>query len=496
MLQTTPKAQKSLLKNLGMMILCLLLPTAIGFLFISFKLSDTTIILLYLFGVVLCAKFTDGFYYGINASVIAVMLFNYFFTDPLFTLRVNNSDYPITMLIMMIISLLISTLTSQEKQSATLARHSALQATTLYNFTNTLLEANEIEQAQEIIVRSFSDTFHTKAAFLPQTKKGQAAPYLLQQIQANTIKHRKYRPENLEREFSSWPIKNKEGAFGLLLLPKIKEGGFDEAQKQLIHSMCACAALGVDRIENLHQYMASQEKITQEQYRSNLLRSISHDLRTPLSGIMGTSEVLMRLEISQEERIQMAQGIYQEASWLYSLVENILNLTRMEEGHLILNKQEALAEEIIEAACSTVEKRNKDRTIQVNIPSEIITVDVDEKLIVQLLVNLLENAIRHTPQENKVEIVLEADPIKKEVRFIVQDEGEGIGKEDLPHIFEPFYTSSQNQKDRARGIGLGLAICRSIAQAHDGELTAHNRCDRSGARFICTLLMTERKDLS
>ncbi|WP_289701532.1 sensor histidine kinase [Dubosiella newyorkensis] len=192
----------------------------------------------------------------------------------------------------------------------------------------------------------------------------------------------------------------------------------------------------------------------------------------------------------------MAQGIYQEASWLYSLVENILNLTRMEEGHLILNKQEALAEEIIEAACSTVEKRNKDRTIQVNIPSEIITVDVDEKLIVQLLVNLLENAIRHTPQENKVEIVLEADPIKKEVRFIVQDEGEGIGKEDLPHIFEPFYTSSQNQKDRARGIGLGLAICRSIAQAHDGELTAHNRCDRSGARFICTLLMTERKDLS
>jgi len=109
----------------------------------------------------------------------------------------------------------------------------------------------------------------------------------------------------------------------------------------------------------------------------------------------------MRLEISQEERIQMAQGIYQEASWLYSLVENILNLTRMEEGHLILNKQEALAEEIIEAACSTVEKRNKDRTIQVNIPSDIITVDVDEKLIVQLLVNLLENAIRHTPKKIK-----------------------------------------------------------------------------------------------
>lgn len=198
--------------------------------------------------------------------------------------------------------------------------------------------------------------------------------------------------------------------------------------------MCACAALGLDRIENLHQYMASQEKITQEQYRSNLLRSISHDLRTPLSGIMGTSEVLMRLEISQEERIQMAQGIYQEASWLYSLVENILNLTRMEEGHLILNKQEALAEEIIEAACSTVEKRNKDRTIQVNIPSEIITVDVDEKLIVQLLVNLLENAIRHTPQENKVEIVLEADPIKKKFVLLSKMKAKESTKK-ICHIF-------------------------------------------------------------
>ncbi len=189
--------------------------------------------------------------------------------------------------------------------------------------------------------------------------------------------------------------------------------------------------------------------------------------------------MLLETEPEPARRRELIRGILQETAWLYSLVENILSLTRMEEGRLSLHCRPECAEELVEAAIRTVEIRHPDCHIGFEVPADLIMVQADGKLIVQLLVNLLENAIRHTPPDSGMDVQLKMDDKENMAVFTVRDEGCGLDPGDLSHLFEPFYTGEKNRMDRGRGTGLGLAICQSIAQAHGGWIRAQNRLDRS-----------------
>ncbi|WP_286356611.1 ATP-binding protein [Ileibacterium valens] len=430
-------------------------------------------IYIYILGVVVCTKMTDGAVYGLIASFSAVLLFNYFFTVPYYSLQVDDSNYPITFFIMGITSLITSTITSSEKKSALHARYEADQANAFYELTSSLRDTVSMEEAEKAIVRSFSKTFHVEAAFLPRRSQTDSCV-------------------NLQgAEYYAWPILGKEEPYGILYIPAANAEAFDKTQLLLVDSMCECAALGLEKTESLVRQIQIQEQMVQEHYRSDLLRSISHDLRTPLSGIMGICELLLNTNLPATRRNELVAGILQETGWLYSLVENILNLTRMEEGQLRLNRQPECAEELAEAAIRTTENRHPGRPIQFSIPEELILIDVDGKLVVQLLVNLLENAIRHTRNEGAIEMQLFLSSDQTEAVFAIQDEGDGILSEDLPHLFEPFYTGKKSSQDKARGVGLGLAICQSIVQAHGGRIRAENRLDFHGARFEVTLPLNE-----
>lgn len=456
-----------------MMMGCLLVSTLAGLVFFRMGLSDSTIILIYILGVVVCTKMTDGAVYGLIASFSAVLLFNYFFTVPYYSLQVDDSNYPITFFIMGITSLITSTITSSEKKSALHARYEADQANAFYELTSSLRDTVSMEEAEKAIVRSFSKTFHVEAAFLPRRSQTDSCV-------------------NLQgAEYYAWPILGKEEPYGILYIPAANAEAFDKTQLLLVDSMCECAALGLEKTESLVRQIQIQEQMVQEHYRSDLLRSISHDLRTPLSGIMGICELLLNTNLPATRRNELVAGILQETGWLYSLVENILNLTRMEEGQLRLNRQPECAEELAEAAIRTTENRHPGRPIQFSIPEELILIDVDGKLVVQLLVNLLENAIRHTRNEGAIEMQLFLSSDQTEAVFAIQDEGDGILSEDLPHLFEPFYTGKKSSQDKARGVGLGLAICQSIVQAHGGRIRAENRLDFHGARFEVTLPLNE-----
>lgn len=458
---------------LMMMMGCLLVSTLAGLVFFRMGLSDSTIILIYILGVVVCTKMTDGAVYGLIASFSAVLLFNYFFTVPYYSLQVDDSNYPITFFIMGITSLITSTITSSEKKSALHARYEADQANAFYELTSSLRDTVSMEEAEKAIVRSFSKTFHVEAAFLPRRSQTDSCV-------------------NLQgAEYYAWPILGKEESYGILYIPAANAEAFDKTQLLLVDSMCECAALGLEKTESLVRQIQIQEQMVQEHYRSDLLRSISHDLRTPLSGIMGICELLLNTNLPATRRNELVAGILQETGWLYSLVENILNLTRMEEGQLRLNRQPECAEELAEAAIRTTENRHPGRPIQFSIPEELILIDVDGKLVVQLLVNLLENAIRHTRNEGAIEMQLFLSSDQTEAVFAIQDEGDGILSEDLPHLFEPFYTGKKSSQDKARGVGLGLAICQSIVQAHGGRIRAENRLDFHGARFEVTLPLNE-----
>lgn len=456
------------------MIACLLCSTLAGMLFFHQGLSEDTIILLYVMGVVICTKLTHGAGYGITASFAAVLLFNYFFTIPYNSLAVDDSNYPITFFIMGVTSLIASTITSSEKKSASTARFQAEQANAFYELTRSLRGTVTMEEAEQKIVTCFRQTFGVEVRFAPGDKPAESSVFL--NGPGNGTSSRKNR-------FRNWVIAGKEKTYGVLSIPEQQADQLDESQLRLMDSMCQCAALGLEKTDSISRQLEIQEQVVQEHYRSDLLRSISHDLRTPLAGILGTCDMLLETEPEPARRRELIRGILQETAWLYSLVENILSLTRMEEGRLSLHCRPECAEELVEAAIRTVEIRHPDCHIGFEVPADLIMVQADGKLIVQLLVNLLENAIRHTLPDSGMDVQLKVDDKENMAVFTVRDEGCGLDPGDLPHLFEPFYTGEKNRLDRGRGTGLGLAICQSIAQAHGGWIRAQNRLDRSGAQF-------------
>lgn len=248
-----------------------------------------------------------------------------------------------------------------------------------------------------------------------------------------------------------------------------------ESDRQLLQSLSEMITLAMDRFRAARQKIRSEEEAAQERYRSNLLRAISHDLRTPLSAIMGTSEMILGMSENDDPRRALAWDIYQDADWLHSLVENILSLTRIQDGHLNLHLEKEAAEEIIASALDHIAKRAPQRMINVSIPDEVLMIPMDGKLIQQVLINLLDNALKHTQPQDEITLTLRRD--QNEAVFTVRDGGEGIADKDLAHIFQTFYTTRTRQADAQHGIGLGLTICESIVKAHHGTISARNRTD-------------------
>ncbi|MEA5060426.1 MAG: ATP-binding protein, partial [Candidatus Pelethousia sp.] len=290
-------------------------------------------------------------------------------------------------------------------------------------------------------------------------------------------------------EFYDWPIYGRETILGVLRIPKDTALAMRDPQMRLLRSMIESAALAMDRYRSAQERIKSKAAVEQERYRSNLLRAISHDLRTPLSGIMGTSEMLMGMTDKTDSRYALADDIYRDADWLHSLVENILSLTRLQDGKLALHKQMEAVEEVIGVAVVAIAKRAPEREITAYILHDILLVPMDAKLIEQVLVNLLDNAVKHTPPENEISIRVSENREKGRAEFTVADRGSGIAETDLPHVFQMFYTTHRKAPDAQRGIGLGLAICESIITAHGGTIAAKNRSDGVGAEFIFTLPM-------
>ena len=307
----------------------------------------------------------------------------------------------------------------------------------------------------------------------------------------------KKRLENLRdpfyagEEFYDWPVYGGEGILGVVRIPGEKAEAFEETQKIFLHSMLECVALAMDRILAVRKQVRSRQQIQQERYRGNLLRAISHDLRTPLSGIMGTSEMIMDMSKKEDPRFDLAEGIHKDAIWLHSLVENILSLTRLQEGRMVIKKQPEAVEEIVGGAIAQMAGRSPGREIQVEVPEDVLMVPMDARLIMQVLINLLDNAVKHTPPEAEIKITVKKDLAGENAVFCVADRGEGIAPEDLPNIFQTFYTSRIKPVDAQKGIGLGLTICESIVSQHGGRMEAGNRTDGPGAEFQFTLPLTD-----
>lgn len=343
------------LRNISYTFIMLALATGLAFLFFHFVQDNTAnIALIYILALILIARWTTGYLYGIFSSLFCVIFINGFFTYPFFEINFTMSGYPVTFVCMLIITITTSAMTIK------------------------------LTRQDEMIAE--------------------------------------------------------------------RERRLNEAEKERI--------------------------------RANLLRAISHDLRTPLTSIIGSSASYIenRDELDPDEKLKLVTTIHDDSNWLLNMVENLLSVTRIQgDGHKV-SKEPEIVEEVVSEAIDRLQKRLPDASINVSAPSEMLMIPMDFLLIEQVLINLLENALVHSECSKPVDLIVTNED--SAVTFHVIDHGKGIDASALPDIFSG-KNDSTRASDTRRGMGIGLSICRTIVQAHGGTITARNHED--GAEFAFSL---------
>ena len=343
--------------DMGICISLLSLATILCYFLRTIDDSDVYVALIFELCVVLVSRFTDGYLFGLLASVVGVIGINYIFTFPYYQLNFTISGYPLTFLVMLIVSVVVSTLTTQIKQQ--------------------------------------------------------------EKIRA-------------------------------------------EAEK--------------------------------EKMRGNLLRAVSHDIRTPLTSIVGCVSTLLDSgeQLDEATRRQLLENIRDESNWLVSVVENLLSVTRMTGEQTKIKKEMEAGEEVLSAAAMKIKKHYPEIQVSVRAPQELLMIPMDVILIEQVLINLMENSIQHGVTTTRVELQLRKED--NNARFEVADNGQGIAREVFPKLFKGYLSHDEElTADGRRNMGIGLSVCMSIVQAHGGTMQAENR-PIGGALFSFTLPLEEMQD--
>ena len=241
-----------------------------------------------------------------------------------------------------------------------------------------------------------------------------------------------------------------------------------------------------------------QEKLRveteKEKMRANLLRAISHDLRTPLTTIYGSSSAMVEnaSNLEKGQMVELAEDIKEDAQWLIGMVENLLSVTKIDSGDVKLIKTPVVLEELIDSVIIRFKKRYPKQEIQIEIPDEFISIPMDAVLMTQLIVNMLENAVQHA--HGMKTLILRVTTKAQEAVFEIIDDGCGIPKERMNHIFTGYFETGNLPADnQKRNMGIGLSVCASVIKAHEGDITVEN-LKEGGCCFRFTLKMEEEEN--
>lgn len=478
------------IKNLLMLVVIMFLCTLISILFMDINMFESNITMVYLLGVLLFSYLTGGYIYSLIASICSVMLYNYFFTEPLYTLQVNNPDYLLTFLIMFMVGFFTSMLTIRVKNESQMVIEREERIAALYVIGKNLLEVSNIEQLAKTTANNIAKHFLANTIVKIYDATGAIrcveteGPELFNDAIDETAILETYQSgspcgygTNLFSEAHGYytPIVSPSGVLGVIGIAYNDKKFLSEEKKAFIDAITPQVAVVLERERLYEKQQEVQLQVQGERLRADMLRSISHDLRTPLTGIMGlTSTVLSNYnKLDDVVKKEFLNTIYSDADWLNELVENILQTTRFEEGRVKLNIEQEAAEEIITEAVSHISKRLTNHKISVKLPDELILFNVDGILIRQVLVNLLNNAINYSPEGSEIDVTTFV--MNNRVYFEVSDNGPGISQEDLFHLFESYYQRKSKNTTNRKGIGIGLSLCKSIIEAHDGKITITNR---------------------
>lgn len=426
--------------------LILVLATGIGTVFSKLGFTEANIIMVYILGVLIISVVVKNRIYSLISSLVSVLVFNFFFTVPKFTFLAYHQGYPVTFLIMFIAAFLTSTLAGQLKNHAKQAAQAAYRTQILLD-TNQLLQKAAEEEA----------VFTATANQLQKLLGREVA--LREKEQASVLR----------ADCLYYPVSVNENRYGVAEISD-KEHPPDAFEEGIVLSILGECALALENLRNVREKEEAKILAQNEQLRANLLRTISHDLRTPLTSISGHASNLLTNgeEFDEKTKNQMYEDIYDDSMWLITLVENLLSVTRIEDGRMQLHPAPELMDEVVSEALQHVDRKSTEHRVTVKNSEEFLLARIDAKLIVQVLINLVDNAVKYTPEGSTIEI--ETKRQGNQVVVCVRDDGPGISDEIKPHIFEMFYRGTNKPADSRRSLGLGLYLCKSIINAHGGTI--------------------------
>lgn len=468
-------------------------------------IGDQNIIMAYILSVLIISRITTGHVYGVIASVISVLAFNFFFTEPYYTFNTIQAGYSVTFLIMLLAALITSTLTVRIKTQASLAVQRERRTEVLYEINKKLLITRGLEQIVALTNEYIVNLFGRSVVFFAADPElgddgsmmqgpGDVDGSVLNSADEKAVAHWVFL--NQKRAGAGTDTLMGASAFYMPVISQGKvlavlgisclKGTLDHNTRLFLRMIASQVAMSLERQRLSDEQRSIIVEAEKEKMRSNLLRAIAHDLRTPLAGILGASSAIRENKNTLDEKTceKLNGDIQEEAQWLLRMVENLLSVTRINESASKVTKSPEAAEEVIAEAVGRIKKRFPQRKIIVSVPDDLLEVPMDGTLIAQVLINLLENAIKHSTDDSFIEVILKKTG--ENAQFQVIDHGKGIADEDYPYLFTSYVPNGNKSSDSSRGMGIGLSICMTIIKAHNGTMEAYNRLE-GGAVFQFSL---------
>jgi two-component system sensor histidine kinase KdpD len=445
----------------------------------------------YLLGVFLVAS-----HFGRGASIVASLLsapaFAFYFAKPLFSFAINDLENIVGLAVMIVVANVTGSLLEKFQLQTELAQQRVVRASALYRLSRDLSDAQDHVTAAHI-AKSHIDGIFTINSVL---------------LLADTEKHLQYQSNgplpdpltlldlsNAQHAFDTgiinqtpnliyYPLKGSQCIQGVLIIQAMRT--LVSPAPELItfmDTLCHLIAQTLERLQLAEQAREAALQADTEALRNALLSSISHDLRTPLTRIIGAASTLIEniSELPSPER-QDLQLVLAEAQHMSELTDKLLDMARLSSGQIVLHRDWNFIEEIVGSALHRLDKALLDRPVHTLLSDNLPLLWVDAVLMEQVLVNLIENAIKYTPQGSPIDI--EASSLPTSLRLFIVDYGPGIIKENAGKLFDKFYRG--NPESGQNGVGLGLALCKVIVEAHGGRIQAGNRSGK-GAEFVIEL---------
>ncbi|NQD37868.1 sensor histidine kinase KdpD [Permianibacter sp. IMCC34836] len=466
------------------------------------RLDNAVLVMIYLLGVVLAAV-RYGQLPSVVAAVLAVASFDFFFVPPYLTFAVADTQYLLTFVAMLTVALVISRLASGLRLQARIAGFRERRVSELYAMSREMADIRAIDDIRLCAMRHINAVFGGLSIVLlpdddgriryPQTlpapklfvpeqdmaaaqwvfDRGQSAGHSTDTLPA--------------AEALFLPLQGSAKTIGVLAIRLNNWNRLrDPEQRRQLDTFASQVALALERLSLATQAESARMANEAERLRNSLLAAISHDLRTPLATLIGSASVLARTEqMSDDTRRELALHIGDEAERMAELIAKVLDMARLEAGNIALRPEWSTLEEVIGASLNSLKERLRQHTIVTEIPADLGLVMLDPILIERVFANLIENAVKYTPAGSTIRIRAKRGP--DEVAVQIADNGPGLPAGSEQRVFDKFYRA--NPESASPGVGLGLAICRAIIEAHHGRIWAESAVD-GGAAFVFVLPQT------